>query len=272
MTDNSALSERFACAQEVMAQAADLSGKYFSALETLTVDEKAPQSLVSEADREVERLIRSTLLRAFPTDGFVGEESGTVDTDTARGVWVVDPIDGTQPFLLGLPTWCVSIAYVYDRRVELGLITKPADNDVFVAQRGQGATLNGAPLSVSQAVSMAEGITGIGCAPRDHHVVGRIVDGILSRNGVFRQTGSGACDLTYVATGQYLGVVNQSLRSWDCLAALCIIEEAGGRVTDFIRQNGIASYGPLVASAPGVFAEMCALLGEAFNGEWSPDR
>lgn len=266
MDHDYAVSERQECAEDVMAGASRLAFEYFQHLDELTVSEKSPQSLVSEADREVEHYIRSRLLQEFPKDGFIGEESEST-SEQARGVWVVDPIDGTQPFLLGLPTWCVSIAYVQDRSIELGLITKPVDQHVFVGRRGQGSTLNGEPLQVSDARSISEGVTGIGCAPRDAEVLASIVSGLLRRQGVFRQTGSGACDLTYVATGQYVGVVNQSLRSWDCLAALRIIEEAGGKVSNFIHDHGINAYGPLVASAPGVFDELRAVLADAFGSD-----
>jgi len=267
MGDSVLLDEKLACAQEAMGEAAALALAYSQRLGSLTVEDKEVQSLVSEADRDVENLIKGSLLARFPKDGFVGEEHGNKEPEgEGAGTWVVDPIDGTQPFLLGLPTWCVSIAYVEAGRIELGLITKPGDGDVFVGRRGAGSTLNGKILEVSQAHSLADGVTGIGCS-HDPEVMAGIVRGILTVGGVFRQTGSGACDLTYVATGQYIGVVNHSLRSWDCLAALRIIEEAGGRVTDFVADNGIASYGPLIASAPGVFSDLRGILSQALEGQ-----
>lgn len=263
---HSELDERAECARDAIARASALALSYFRDLASLTVSEKAPQSLVSEADTETEQLLRSALLRAFPEDGWVGEETGNRNETDSRGVWVVDPIDGTQPFLLGLPTWCVSVAYVLDGTVELGFLAKPEPGEFFEARRGHGAWLDGKQLHVAAASSVKDGITGIGCSSRDGAVIGGIVSGLLDKGGVFRQTSSGACDLSHVATGQYVGVVNQSLRSWDCLAALCLISEAGGVVTDFVRAHGIDGYGPVVAAPATVFGQLGAILEDAFMG------
>ena len=97
--------------------------------------------MVSEADTEVEDLIRARLREAFPADGFLGEETGSLEVDGSAGTWVVDPIDGTQPFVSGLRSWCVSIAYVRDGRVELGFVNSPAADELFVGRRGGEATL-----------------------------------------------------------------------------------------------------------------------------------
>jgi len=152
----------------------------------------------------------------------MGEEHGLTPGAEGAGTWVVDPIDGTQPFLLGLPTWCVSIAYVRDGRAEIGVLHNPATGDLYAARAGHGATHNGVPISVREATSLSDGLTGVGCSPRTEP--------------------------------------DMHIHAWDCLAALCLIEEAGGRVSPFLADFGVTGAGPLVAGAPGVFDQLEGLI------------
>jgi myo-inositol-1(or 4)-monophosphatase len=257
--DPAAIEARFTTAQHIMREAAELALGYFRNLELLTVEVKGPQDLVSEADRAVEAAISNAVRAAFPADGFVGEESGSALS--AGGVWVVDPIDGTQDFLLRLPTWCVSIAFVVDDRIAFGLITNPVTGDVFAARTGAGATWNGAPMRAARATSLADGITGVGYSQRSSpSEFGAMLEGLTSRGGVIRSVGSGALMLLWVATGQCIGYLELYINAWDCLAAICIVNEAGGRTNDFLGENGPSGGGPIVASAPGVFDELAQLL------------
>ena len=130
--------DRFDAAQAVARSAGALALDYFRRAETLVVEHKGSQDLVSEADRETERHIRQELQSAFPVDAFMGEEHGYTEGSPGDGTWVVDPIDGTQPFLLGLPTWCISIAYVADNRAQIGVIYNPATDELYCAQAGVG--------------------------------------------------------------------------------------------------------------------------------------
>jgi myo-inositol-1(or 4)-monophosphatase len=132
--DPAAIEARFTTAEHIMREAAEVALAHFRNLDRLTVEVKGPQDLVSEADRYVEAMIKKAVQAAFSEDGFVGEESGS--TLSGGGVWVVDPIDGSQDFLLRLPTWCVSIAFVVDDRIAFGLITNPVTGDVFAARTG----------------------------------------------------------------------------------------------------------------------------------------
>lgn len=255
------IDERFAHGQVVIAEAATVALGYWRDIASLTVSHKGPQDLVSEADRETERVIKSAVLAAFPNDGFVGEETGQDGINPGSGAWVVDPIDGTQPFLLGLPTWCISIAYVDNNVVEFGLITNPATGDIYAAQRGRGATWNARPIHVSSAQSLADGVTAVGCSHRTTpDQLAGVMHRLLSAGGLYRRTGSGALDLAYVATGQLIGMVEVHINAWDCLAALCLVTEAGGRTTNFLDDYGIAGGGRLVAGSPGVFDELLALM------------
>lgn len=234
---------------------------HYRNLDALTVESKGVQDHVSQADRETEAVIKARLTAQFPHDAFVGEETGADGVDGDRGAWVVDPIDGTQPFLLGLPTWCVSVAYVADGRTQVGVIYNPVTDDLYAGQLGSGATLNDRPMHVRAVSSLAEGLTGMGCSPRTTpQQLGHIAEGLRAADGMYHRCGSGALTLAYVAAGQLIGYVEMHINAWDCLAALLLVEEAGGRTNPFLADYGITGGGRIIAAAPGVFDELSALL------------
>ena len=259
----SAMDERFAAALAVARSAGRLAHEYFERASTLEIEHKGAQDLVSEADRETERLITRELLEAFPGDAFVGEEHGRTTGEIDAGTWVVDPIDGTQPFLLGLPSWCISIAYVIADKVRLGVIHSPVTGEIFAAQHGCGATKNGHPIHVRSATSLGDGITGVGCSPRTKpDELAEIMRRLLSAGGMYHRTGSGALNLAYVAAGHHIGYVETYIHAWDCLAAVCLIEEAGGTVSPFLADYGVAGAGRLIAGSPDVYNALVSLLPE----------
>lgn len=255
------LSQRFVVAVEAARAAGEVALGHFHDLPSLTVEQKGEQDLVSEADRQTEDTIRRIVKAAFPEDAFVGEESGAESIDPDQGAWVVDPIDGTQPFLLGLPTWCVSIAYVHGDTVQIGVILNPATDDLYVARRGAGATWNDRPMHVRPATSLAEGLTGMGCSARTTPAeIGHIAATLRARGGMYHRIGSGALSLAYVAAGHLIGYLEPYMNAWDCLAAILLVEEAGGQVSPFLHDHGITGGGSIVAATPGVFDEVAALL------------
>lgn len=261
MPSESHIHERFDAAMAVARSAGQLALEYFSRASSLTVEHKGAQDLVSEADRETERHITTELLSAFGDDSFVGEEHGLTPGSPESGTWVVDPIDGTQPFLLGLPTWCISIAYVLDDAVHIGVIYNPVTDELYAARRGHGATKNGNPIHVRDAHCLADGITGVGCSPRTQpDQLAEIMRRLLSEGGMYQRTGSGAINLAYVAAGQHIGYVEMHIHAWDCLGAVCLIEEAGGKVSPFLADYGVTGAGRLIAGAPDVFDSLTALL------------
>jgi fructose-1,6-bisphosphatase/inositol monophosphatase family enzyme len=122
--------------------------------------------MVSDADLAVEKLIKERLLATYPDDAYLGEETGHVKGSDASGIWVVDPIDGTQPFLSGLRTWCISIAYVQANNVLIGMVNNPAAGELFTGGSERPAELNGRPIAPREAPSLADGLTYVGCNPR----------------------------------------------------------------------------------------------------------
>src|ERR1044072_5307183 len=194
------LQDRFALAREMAIEAGAVALAHFNARERLIIETKAdPHDVVSIAHREVADLIRTRIAAAFPADAILGEEYG-VSSGTSDYTWVVDPIDGTSPFVNGMPTWCVSVAVLYQGVPVVGVIQAPCANELYAAALGLGASLNGATLLLDSSRTIQTAMTGIGCnthvAPE---VVGSIITALLASGGTFIRNGSGALMLAYVA-------------------------------------------------------------------------
>ena len=259
MLDQS-IHHRFQAAQVLVRDAGLYALQWFRNLESLNTEKKGPQDWVSEADREVEKMIQKRLKLMFPEDGFFGEESGFQQKDS-EGLWVVDPIDGTSCFLKGLPSWCVSMAYVVEKEIEIGLIYAPCTDELFAAHRGNGATLNGRPMRPSKATLLSEGIVGMGYSPKSSIEATQKAFAYLFENGgVYHDIGSAALMIAYVAAGRYLGCYEYQINSWDCLAGICMVRETGGWTNDFLAKDGLHSGNPVLAAAPDIKESMLNLF------------
>jgi myo-inositol-1(or 4)-monophosphatase len=251
------IDQRFEFGKELIVRAGELAMTYWKSLETLEVKSKGLQDFVSEADYNTEVLIKSAIKERFPDDAFFGEETGPTGIEGAQGIWVVDPIDGTQPFLMGMTSWCVSIAFVSQSQIEIGLVYSPAGNEFFIAQKGKGATLNGKSISVRDAQTLNDGIVSVGYSNRTSPAqLIHMMKGLLENGGMYHRNGSGALGICYVASGALIGYIEYHINSWDCLAALLLVSEAGGTVNDFIADNGLHLGGKIIAAAPNVFAQL----------------
>ncbi|ODN71096.1 inositol monophosphatase family protein [Methylobrevis pamukkalensis] len=256
------IDRRFAVASAVAREAGALALDYFRKLDSLTIKVKGLQDLASEADVETELLIRRRLSEAFPEDAFLGEETGMSDFSPEQGIWVVDPIDGTQPFICGMSAWCVSIAYLRAGRIEIGLVYAPV-RDEFFAVGGDGrATLNGRPMSVSTAAGLDAGMTSLGYSTR----VGPkplipALSRLLEAGGMYHREGSGALGLCYVACGRLIGYVESHINSWDCLAGIALVNGAGGRTNDFLANDGLTRGNRLIAGPAPLYPALEAVLG-----------
>ncbi|HEY5205343.1 MAG TPA: inositol monophosphatase [Roseiarcus sp.] len=255
-----ALQRRFEFASRLIDEAGDLAFGYFNRLSSLTIKSKGVQDMASEADLNTEVLIRDRLKQAFPEDSFFGEETGRAEID-APGIWVVDPIDGTQPFISGMSAWCVSIAFVADGRLEMGFVASPARGETFVGRRGSGSTLNGKPIQVSQASKLNEGIVGVGYSPGVRPDEFLPMFGRLLREGaMFYREGSGALTLCSVACGRLIGYVEPHINSYDCLGALAVIEGAGGKICDFLADDGLWKGNRVIAGPATLYPALEALF------------
>ena len=258
-----AIQNRFEFASRLINEAGDLAYRYFNRLSSLTIRSKGQQDMASEADLNTEVLIRDRLKAAFPEDAFFGEETGRSEVEGAPGVWVVDPIDGTQPFISGMSSWCVSIAFVADGRLEMGFVASPARRETFIGRCGRGSTLNGAPIRLRAASKLTEGIVGVGYSPRvkpDEFLpmFGRL----LHAGGMFYREGSGALTLCSVAAGRLIGYVEPHINSYDCLGALAIVDGAGGKISDFLANGGLWKGNRVIAGSASLYPALEALFGE----------
>lgn len=217
--------------------------------------------MVSEADVNVEHLIKNKLKVAFPDDGFLGEETGRDALSNAACIWVVDPIDGTQPFVSGMGSWCVSIALVVKGAVAMGFVFAPARGELFAGFNGK-ATLNGKTIHIKDVNSVKQEITAIGYSPRVSPEKFLPFFGEIIRAGAtFAREGSGALALCYVACGCLIGYAELHINSWDCLGALAVLYAAGGVSSDCLQDNGLWDGNSLIAAHLNLMPQLKALTG-----------
>ena len=226
----------------VMSRAAERAGRAlirdFGEVEQLQVSRKGPADFVSTADHKAEKIVRQELQRARPDYSFLMEESGRIDRNDTQHVWIVDPLDGTTNFLHGLPHFCVSIGLARDDEVIAGVIYDPLKDELFWAEKNNGAYLNDQRLRVSARRQLSDALLATGIPFRLHEgtpVKEKFMEQlhcVMGRLAGVRRFGSAALDLAYVAAGRYDGYWENGLQQWDVAAGLLIVREAGGFVTE----------------------------------------
>jgi myo-inositol-1(or 4)-monophosphatase len=260
MTDPLDLRLLAACA--IVREAGQLAHDYFLRRETLEIEFKGKQDLVSVADRAVEDVIRSHLARAFPEDDVIGEEGGYADDRGGKHVWVIDPIDGTSNFLRGVPYWSVALAYVVGGRTELAVTFDPVHDELFVARRGQGASRNGRKIVVSGRTDPGRCAIGTAFtfrASTEGYL--RLIDEVLRAGLDHRRLGSSALMLCHAADGRLDGVAMIYCHAWDVIGGLLLVEEAGGSASDFLTDAGLTVPGPAFAGTPALRPVLETLTG-----------
>lgn len=256
--------ERLDLAVLVARSAGALALDYYKNRDELTIKNKGIQDRVTKADQAVELHIFQHITSAFPEDGFLGEEmaSGEPFNLVDEGTWVVDPIDGTDCFIYGIPCWCISIAWIQNGEAKIGVIYDPLHDEMYSAVTGLGAELNGVTLQISDASELHEGITGMGYSTRVEPKASiEALQRLLEAGGMFNRCGSGALSLAWVAAGRFIGYYEPHINSWDCLAGIVLVREAGGWVNDFLAGDGLTKGNPIIASAPGLVEKIKMVSG-----------
>jgi myo-inositol-1(or 4)-monophosphatase len=200
----------------------------------MRVDKKGKIDLVTEVDIEVERIFRTLIAERFPTHAVLAEELGGGAEVPAGPCWVFDPIDGTTNFAHGLPIFCASLALEVDGEAVVAAVYDPTRQELFTAERGGGAHLNGKPIHVSGAQDLVNAMLVTGFPYDVHQRVDEIVGlfaAFVGRARAVRRLGSAAIDLCYVAAGRMDGFWESDLKPWDIAGGALIVSEAGGRMT-----------------------------------------
>ena len=231
----------------------------------LRIDYKGETDLVTEVDRDCESAVLETIRSRFPDHDVVTEETAFVGTG-ARTVWFVDPLDGTVNFAHGYPFFCASVAAAVDGRVVAGAVYDPIKEELFTAERGAGAHLNGRRLRVSRSTELIRSllVTGFPYDVRED-LAGKLrwFNRLMGQARAVRRDGSAALDLCYVGAGRFDGFWEERLNSWDMAAGNLVVEEAGGRVSRFDGTALGLGHDEIVATNGGIHEAMLGVLQEA---------
>jgi myo-inositol-1(or 4)-monophosphatase len=252
--------------EPIAREAGALLMSYFD--RNIKIEYKGDVDLVTAADRASEKLIVERLQARWPQHGIVGEEGTRSDVE-ADYRWFVDPLDGTTNFAHGYPVFCVSIALARkDDQLEAGVLYDPTRDELFAAERGSGATLNGKPIHVSRTARLAESILGTGFPSHKRHQNPNIhlYQQITLRSHGVRRAGSAALDLANVAAGRYDGFWEFNLNPWDTAAGVLIVQEAGGTVTRFDATPFRLDSREVLATNGLIHEEVVANFREIFAG------
>ena len=228
------------------------------------VTKKGDINLVTEADLASEALIIERIKSHHPKHAILAEEAGdaVVVDGTSVWKWIIDPLDGTTNYAHGYPCFAVTLALEHDGEVGVGVTFDPTRGELFAAEKGNGATLNGKSINVSSTERLSESLICTGFPydfKRKDDFARHLTAFLLSSRGV-RRDGSAAIDLAYVACGRFDGFWEEGLNPWDMAAGKLLIEEAGGWITDYSGESFSIYHPPVVASNGRVHNEMLAIL------------
>ena len=226
----------------VMIKASEKASKIlirdFGEIEKLQVSKKGPADFVTNSDFKVEKIIIEELEKARPTYSFISEEKGIKNNKDNNNTWIIDPIDGTVNFLHGVPHFAISIALKSNNEIISGLIFDPIKNEIFFAEKNNGAFFNNQRIRVSNKNNIQDCLFAVG---------GKLEKELGFLN---RKTGCAALDLAYVASGRYDGYFQKDLNLWDIAAGIVLIKEAGGIIND-INLNNLEKIN-VIASNPNI--------------------
>ena len=242
-------------------KAARAAGEMLEHHGKLHITRKAENDFVTEMDVKSENMIRDILLTACPEDAFFGEEGG--GATRAPGRWIVDPIDGTANFMRGQRLYTISIAYEHEGALVAGCVYCPGTDEMFLGVRGEGATLNGKPIHVSEIANLRDAIVHIGFGHRDPDILAEtepILFPLLRAVSDLRRSGTAAYDLCTVACGRAEAFIEQGLSLYDYAAGYVILTEAGGRMIGWHPWQNPIETGGLLAGNGRIDAGLQAIL------------
>ena len=227
----------------------------------ISITKKGDINLVTEADFASEKHIIERIKSHYPKHSILAEESGASDIEN-EWKWIIDPLDGTTNYAHGYPCWCVTIAAEHRGEIVLGVTFDPTRDELFAAEKGGGATLNGRRIRVSETEKLSEAllVTGFPYNAKDRADFARHFTEFVHKARGIRRDGSAAIDMAYVACGRFDGFWEEGLNPWDVAAGVLLIEEAGGRVS-YYDDSPFSIYAPPICADNNlIHAEMLEVL------------
>jgi len=252
------------CMQELAREAGTLLLSYFG---KVSVEYKGEADLVTEADRASEKLLVDRIRKQWPSHDLIGEEGSRKETGS-HFRWYVDPLDGTTNFAHGYPVFCVSLGLEYREARIAGVVYDPCRDEMFAAEKGSGSRLNGRPIHVSKTTRLAESLVATGFPSHKRHNNPNVhfYHQITLRSHGVRRAGSAALDLCCVACGRFDAFWEFKLNPWDTAAGVLLVEEAGGRVTNFSDAPFAIDSSEVLATNSLVHREILHEFSEIFAG------
>jgi len=235
----------------------------FGEIENLQVSTKSPGDFVSSADKRTEKIIIDELQKAHPEYGIITEEAGIINKSNNQNRWIIDPIDGTMNFLNGIPQFAISVGYEEQSEIKCGVIFNPITNEMFFAEKGNGAFLNNTRIRVSNKKRIEDAIIVTGGPKKASKIKEKIFSEyieISNKVANVRKFGSAALDLAYVASGRFDGYWQREINYWDVAAGIIIMKEAGGFVDFFENNINTPLKKNILASNSKIYAEFKALI------------
>ena len=231
----------------------------FGEIENLQVSTKGPGDFVTSADKRTEKILIDELQKAHPDYGIVTEESGVINKSNLKNRWIIDPIDGTMNFLNGIPQFAISVGYEEEGEVKSGVIFNPIMNEMFCAEKGNGAFLNNSRIRVSNKKNIKDALLVTG-GPKG---VSKIKDKIFSEYinvsqnvSNVRKFGSAALDIAYVACGRFDGYWQREINYWDIAAGVILVKESGGFIESINGDNFDNDRVDIIASNSKIHKEL----------------
>ena len=251
----------------VMVKAARRAGRSLKRdlgeIEHLQVSLKGPANFVSLADKRSEEMLYTDLAKARPGYGFIGEEGGNREGADKSHTWIVDPLDGTTNFLHGIPQFAISIALQREDTIIAGVIYNPANEELYIAERGKGAFLNDQRIRVAGRRKLGECVIACGLphiGRGDHELSRRELTEIQDKVAGFRRFGAASLDMAFIATGRLDGYWERNLQAWDMAAGQIIVREAGGIVSGIDGNDDALTSGNVICGNEYVHAELLKIL------------
>ncbi|MFQ5824888.1 MAG: inositol monophosphatase family protein [bacterium] len=256
---------------ETAKEAVRLGGKILmesvGSQERMQIDRKQRFDFVTQVDHRSEAAILDFIKDRHPDHNILAEESG--GTDQTKGyLWLVDPLDGTKNYIHGFPMFAVSVGLMSEGRLVLGAVLDPVRNELFYAEKGKGAYLNGTPIKVSKTNDFSQCLLATGFPFRAKHLTDSYFEAFISlfhQVSDLRRAGAAALDLAYLACGRLDGFWEITLKPWDVAAGTILIEEAGGKVSDLWGGDTHLKTGNIVASNGIIHDQITKVVGQVFK-------